>query len=333
MTAIVYPAGLPRMQLWPTVARERRAVSGGEGIKAAPRARSRDRIADIDAQWFYKPAHMAVWSPWYEDTLLNGTRWFAINAPGPGGWQQRVCRFRTATVRREALPGGHWRVTAQLEQRGRSQVPQAALSRFASGLGFNPALPSTAGHALILGVLHKSAMTLDTPAAWQAMSTGTFDSSGTVQLSLFGRVADGSADDAAMSFASAEQAAWFVCSTPVADVDFPAGMGPYIDTAVSVDPPAIAKPAGDHLALAIAFVTVGNTPPGTADITAPPAGYETVADQTYTLIIGLGTQTPRLVVARREFSGTSENPGAFDEGSGTYGNGGSASATLVLRMR
>jgi hypothetical protein len=125
MGAIVYPAGLPRMQLWPTVPRERRAGSGGEGIKAAPRARSRDRIADIDAQWFYKPAHMAVWAPWYEDTLLNGTRWFAINAPGPGGWRQRVCRYRTGTVRREALPGGHWRVTAQLEQRGRSQLPQA----------------------------------------------------------------------------------------------------------------------------------------------------------------------------------------------------------------
>jgi hypothetical protein len=125
VTAIVYPQGLPRMQLWPTVARERRATSGGEGIKAAPRARSRDRIADIDAQWFYKPAHMAVWAPWYEDTLLNGTRWFAINAPGPGGWMQRVCRYRTGTVRREALPGGHWRVSAQLEQRGRSALPQA----------------------------------------------------------------------------------------------------------------------------------------------------------------------------------------------------------------
>jgi hypothetical protein len=124
MTAIVYPAGLPRMQLWPAVSRERRAVSGGEGIKAAPRARSRDRIADIDAQWFYKPVHMAAWSAWYEDVLLNGTRWFAINAPGPGGWMQRVCRYRTATVRREALPGGHWRVTAQLEQRGRSALPQ-----------------------------------------------------------------------------------------------------------------------------------------------------------------------------------------------------------------
>jgi hypothetical protein len=124
MGAIVYPAGLPRMQLWPGVPRERRAGSAGEGIKAAPRARSRDRIADIDAQWFYKPQHMAAWSAWYEDDLLNGTRWFAINAPGPGGWRQRVCRYRTATVRREALPGGHWRVTAQLEQRGRSLMPE-----------------------------------------------------------------------------------------------------------------------------------------------------------------------------------------------------------------
>lgn len=124
MTAIVYPASLPAPAAWPTVARERRAGSDGDGIKAAPRARSRDRIADVEVQWFYTPAQMAVWVAWYEQTLLNGARWFAVRAPGPGGWLQRVCRYRTATVKREPLGGGHWRVSAQLEQRGRSVPPR-----------------------------------------------------------------------------------------------------------------------------------------------------------------------------------------------------------------
>jgi hypothetical protein len=61
--------------------------------------------------------------PWYEDTLLDGTRWFAVTAPGPGGHLTRVCRFRAKSVRRERLAGGNWGISAQLEQRGRSAPP------------------------------------------------------------------------------------------------------------------------------------------------------------------------------------------------------------------
>jgi hypothetical protein len=131
MTAIVYPTSLPVPSAWVTVARERRAQSQGDGVKSAPRARSRDRIVDVEARWIYSPGEMAVWTPWYEDTLLDGTRWFAVTAPGPGGHLVRVCRFRAKSVRRERLGGGNWAVSALLEQRGRGALPMvtdAALS-------------------------------------------------------------------------------------------------------------------------------------------------------------------------------------------------------------
>jgi hypothetical protein len=125
VTAIVYPTSLPVPSAWVTVARERRAQSQGDGVKSAPRARSRDRIVDVEARWIYTPGEMATWVPWYEDTLLDGTRWCAIPAPGPGGYLPRVCRFRAKSVRRERLAGGNWGISAQLEQRGRTAPPRS----------------------------------------------------------------------------------------------------------------------------------------------------------------------------------------------------------------
>jgi hypothetical protein len=127
VTAIVYPAGLPPPSQWVATPRERRVRSALPG-NTAVRGRSRDAITDItQAQWHYSPSEMTAWRSWYEDTLLNGMRWFAVTAPGPGGWVARVCRFRTPTVRREFLGRGIWRVSAQLEQRGRAVPPRAGM--------------------------------------------------------------------------------------------------------------------------------------------------------------------------------------------------------------
>jgi hypothetical protein len=123
MTAIVYPVGLPAPTQWTATPRERRASSALPG-NTQLRGRSRDQITDVEASWIYSPDEMGEWRTWYEDTLLYGMRWFAIEAPGAGGWIDRVCRFRTGTVRREFLARGYFRVSARLEQRWRSLLPE-----------------------------------------------------------------------------------------------------------------------------------------------------------------------------------------------------------------
>jgi hypothetical protein len=126
MAAIVYPPALPVPSTWTIAGPDRRASSPPSG-NVTHRARWRDRIVNIDAAWFYTPSEMTEWRAWYEDVLLDGQYWFAVSAPGPGGFQTRVCKFRTQTVKREALGAGNYKVSAQLQQRGVGVVPEEPL--------------------------------------------------------------------------------------------------------------------------------------------------------------------------------------------------------------
>lgn len=127
MPAIVYPSTLPAPQAgWAAVLRERAVRSAIAGDPKA-RRRWRDAIADVSpATWTYTPDEMAVWRPWWHETLIDGQLWFQAAAPGAGGVIARVMRFRPASVQVEALGRGIARVTAQLEVRGRSLAPQMA---------------------------------------------------------------------------------------------------------------------------------------------------------------------------------------------------------------
>lgn len=122
MPAITYPTTLPPPSQWQGVPRERRAASGLPG-NTQLRNRTRDAMHDIDAQWFYTSAEMTIWRAWYETTLLDGMLWFAATAPGPGGWVQRVAKFRTKTLKLEYVGNGVYRVSAQVQQRGISEAP------------------------------------------------------------------------------------------------------------------------------------------------------------------------------------------------------------------
>lgn len=102
--------------------RERRSASSLPG-NTQLRNRARDALNDIDAGWMYTSAEMAIWRAWYETALLNGLLWFAVTAPGAGGWAQRVVKFRTKTLKAEYLGNGVFRVGAQLQHRGISAVP------------------------------------------------------------------------------------------------------------------------------------------------------------------------------------------------------------------
>jgi hypothetical protein len=124
MPAIVYPTLLPPPQTgWQAMLRERAARSS---IQGDPKARKRwsDTVTDVQtATWTYTQPQMAIWWPFYRDTLLDGQLWFEAKGPGSGGLVNRVLRYRPLSVRIAALGVGIARVTAEMEIRGRSEAP------------------------------------------------------------------------------------------------------------------------------------------------------------------------------------------------------------------
>lgn len=125
MPAIAYPVTLPAPSVgWAAVLRERAARSAMPGDPQA-RRRWRDRITDVSsATWHYRADEMATWREWWHEDLVDGQLWFTKEAPGPGGFVDRVMRFRPASVRVQPLGNGACRVTAELEVRGRSAEPR-----------------------------------------------------------------------------------------------------------------------------------------------------------------------------------------------------------------
>lgn len=129
MPELQYPAVLPGPSAWATAGPDRRAGSSLPG-NSAQRARWRDRVRDVDAQWIYTAEEMAVWVAWFDETLLKGQRLFTASVPGDGGLQDRALRYRVSSVRREALARGNYRVSARLQERGLSAAPNALRARF-----------------------------------------------------------------------------------------------------------------------------------------------------------------------------------------------------------
>lgn len=128
---LLYPAALPAVAKWEGEAMERRAGSTLPG-KTLVRGRWHDRLMDVQAEWVYSVAQMAVWRRWFDQDLVQGLRWFGMKTPGQGGPQVRVVRFRRETLRIEPLGSGWHRVTALMKVRGLSMVPELAdiTSRF-----------------------------------------------------------------------------------------------------------------------------------------------------------------------------------------------------------
>lgn len=125
MPAIVYPLTLPEPAAgWGFTLRERAARSSIAGNPQA-RRRTSDMVADIESvQWTYGPEDMPTWRTWFNTTLVDGQLWFTAKTPGAGGpISTRVMRFRPGSVKVVPLGAGLFRVTAQLEMRGRSLPP------------------------------------------------------------------------------------------------------------------------------------------------------------------------------------------------------------------
>lgn len=123
MVAVVYPAGLPAPRSWSLSPSERRALRGVRAPSDLARNRGRDFNARVQAEWLYGPEQLAEWLDWYEVELEGGNNWFAVNAPGAGGFQTRVARY-IGPVTREYVAVGIFRMTAELEVRGLSEPPQ-----------------------------------------------------------------------------------------------------------------------------------------------------------------------------------------------------------------
>ena len=123
MVAVVYPAGLPAPRSWILSPSERRALRGVRAPSDLARNRGRDFNARVQAEWLYGPEQLAEWLDWYEVELECGNNWFAVNAPGAGGFQTRVARY-IGPVTREYVAVGIFRMTAELEVRGLSEMPQ-----------------------------------------------------------------------------------------------------------------------------------------------------------------------------------------------------------------
>lgn len=124
MAALVYPPQLPCPTAAPITSTERRALSSLDGLRRS-RALWRDRHATRTVQFAFTFAEVQAFSAWVDDVLLLAGSWFACDWRMPDGSTVSVCRFITPPSYPEYLAGIGWRVTADVEVRGRSMLPQA----------------------------------------------------------------------------------------------------------------------------------------------------------------------------------------------------------------
>lgn len=119
MAAVQYPSTLPTAQPGSYAGPRNLAQAQLEGPRSARRRFQDLAGATLQFTWAYSAAHMAIFRPWYEDTLLHGERWFTVSLPGPGGFSTRVARYETMEA--QLLAGGDYVVNATLELRGAAQ--------------------------------------------------------------------------------------------------------------------------------------------------------------------------------------------------------------------
>jgi hypothetical protein len=126
MPSLTYPGTLPGPTAWQIKPDERRQGREMREPSNAFRLRSLDYGADVQAEWIYSAAEMAIWRAWFEGasaTQLARNRWFTATVPGPGGAVDRVLRYVTPPAR-EYLTNGVFKVSATLRVRGTGVAPQ-----------------------------------------------------------------------------------------------------------------------------------------------------------------------------------------------------------------
>ncbi len=123
LVASAWPASLPSPIELPYQPRDRRAKSELPGVRQT-RTLWRDSAALAEVEWFFTRSQLAAFREFVEDTLVAGTAWFSAGWRSPAGGTQ-VYKFRSPPAYSDFIAGqGGWRVSASLEVRGRSMLPQ-----------------------------------------------------------------------------------------------------------------------------------------------------------------------------------------------------------------
>jgi hypothetical protein len=193
------------------------------------------------------------------------------------------------------------------------------------GQGFSPTAVDgiQAGDALFLLVHHDG--TLTPPSGWNYVADD-LDSAAALSLSVLTRTADGTATDSTMGFTTDGVGASWVTFVlrGVSDTEFPTPMNAPINFAAEAgtSPGNVTRPLSPCIAIAAAYISES----GGRTLVAPPEGYEQIVHQTY----DAGSVNGHFLAGYKIVSGTSENPGQFEVGSGGYGIGGLGVMTLMV---
>ena len=119
---VVYPDTLPHPEVGQFTPRERRAIN-----REFMRPISRDRAGTRSVAFTFTPVQAREFREWYQEWVTMGGGMFAAPWPMPWGRGPHVFRFvepPTWQLIGGGIDGqGYWRVTADVELRGRGEMP------------------------------------------------------------------------------------------------------------------------------------------------------------------------------------------------------------------
>jgi hypothetical protein len=340
----VFPSTLPCVTEFRLTPAGQRADADPPGYSQR-RNRTRSGWALADVEWFFLQSELDTFEAFFKNAIHRGAAWFLMVLPitpeatgSPSQTCYSVVRFPDGYSSPVLHRQGYWRVRARIEIRDRFEcalvypIPGGTIA-FSSGTGATALKPneSQVGDALILFVLTASggSVAMDDAAGWEALGPFLDSSAGSVKCHVFFRYATLS-DDVGYTVTNSAANSWAIASIHgVDDQRFPDTMiedDDYKRRQV-LDLGAVTKVASaHHLAFACGFM--GLTSPGTAALAAPPAGYTQVGD---TVSFVHGAVTRQAMYCYKTFIGDAIDDGAFADGSGTYGGGGTGSIVVVLR--
>lgn len=120
---VVYPDTLPHPEVGQFTPRERRAIN-----REFMRPISRDRAGTRSVAFTFTPVQAREFREWYQEWVTMGGGMFAAPWPMPWGRGPHVFRFvepPTWQLIGGGIDGqGYWRVTADVELRGRGEMPE-----------------------------------------------------------------------------------------------------------------------------------------------------------------------------------------------------------------
>ena len=346
MAAAVYPATLPGPSVSAVAPAERRLLSDLTGGPQQARGLQRDYLATQHVEWaVLSVSEAAAFDDWWKNTLTYGGAWFASTWPAPQGWISIGRRFIGAPQWTH-LPGGFWKVSAQVQVRGRGAMPTRQSIGTVNGTAapaggdgivlITPPARAAAGDAIVLITLHNgSALSV---GAWGPTMVNTTDSSGAMRIQAFGRVMTGTSDDiVALAGVGSADTVWEMLTV----ANMQAGeltQSDSIGFGSGLKPPAIHKTSGGTGTMIVIAVGVVDAPAsGGASFTAFPSGYSPfkAPDGSDRAEVNFSFTNDSLYYGRlaclyKIVKSGDEDPAPFTDGTGAYMSGGNGCVAIGL---